>query len=74
MAVENFGPGWAGRLGKKANKQRKAQMNHEALSRAQSNAANTAEKSRYPEPEEGIRCRTCGVKYTGSMTEHFTTH
>lgn len=28
----------------------------------------------FKEDSEGIKCRTCGTKYTGSLTEHTAKH
>jgi hypothetical protein len=51
---------------------------HRAASQAQQeavmNASKVSEAKRFPEAPEGIRCRNCGVKYTGSVAEHVKGH
>jgi hypothetical protein len=59
-------------------KRDKSIATHSAVSQAQQEAVMKASKvseaKRFPEAPEGIRCRTCGVKYTGSMPEHIKGH
>lgn len=48
-----------------------------AKEQAQRLEAHAAEQARYKEPEEGIPCRTCGQRITGSLDDimtHATTH
>lgn len=51
---------------------------HRAASQAQQEAvmksSKESEAKRFPEAPEGAWCRTCGVKYTGSVSEHFAGH
>jgi hypothetical protein len=51
---------------------------HRATSQAQQEAvmgaSKAAEAKRFPEAPEGAWCRTCGVKYTGSVAEHVKGH
>lgn len=50
---------------------------HQAQSKAQlesvMRASKEAEAKRYPEPDEGIPCRSCGQRVTGSLDD-FMTH
>lgn len=81
MAVEQFGPGWAKRLGKQAEKKAAQRQVHQAQSQAQLEAVLGASKAleakRYPEASEGLPCRTCGQRITGSLADvaaHRETH